>query len=116
MIPAASTSDKGAWVGAGSAASGVGQQPDMFGGLSLEAPAARPSQSGLDALMGLGSPAAPLQSPAAAASADLFGGLSVGSKRIFHGDCFLCVVMWISTNAIVSALVADQSVLLGTCM
>ena len=55
---------------------------DMFGGLSLEAPAAGPSQTGLDALMGLGSPQAPLQSPSAGVGADLFGGLSVGGKQL----------------------------------
>ena len=65
-----------------------GPQADMFGGLSLEAPPAGLSQSGMDALMGLGSsPQAPAQapahSPAAAASADLFGGLSVGGKLIW---------------------------------
>ena len=70
----------------GSAAFG-GQQADMFGGLSLEAPSDGPNQSGMDALLGIGSspqaPAqAPAQSPAAAASADLFGGLSVGGKLI----------------------------------
>ncbi len=58
------------------------QQADMFGGLSLEAPAAGPSQTGLDALMGLGSPQAPVQSPAAGASTDLFGGLSVGGQQL----------------------------------
>ncbi|DBA95962.1 TPA: hypothetical protein ACH3X1_001480 [Trebouxia sp. C0004] len=56
-------------------------QADMFGGLSLEAPAAGPSQTGLDALMELGSPQAPVQSPAAGASTDLFGGLSVGDSN-----------------------------------
>lgn len=55
----------------------------MFGGLSLEAPAAGPSQTGLDALMGLGSPQAPLQSPSAGVG-DLFGGLSVGGKQLVH--------------------------------
>ena len=60
------------------------QQADMFGGLSLEAPAAGPSQTGhLDALMGLGSPQAPMQSPAAGASTDLFGGLSVGGQQLY---------------------------------
>ncbi len=58
------------------------QQADMFGGLSLEAPAAGPSQTGLDALMGLGSPQAPVQSPTAGASTDLFGGLSVGGQQL----------------------------------
>ncbi|KAL0023681.1 hypothetical protein WJX79_000942 [Trebouxia sp. C0005] len=57
------------------------QQADMFGGLSLEGPAAGPSQIGLDALMGLGSPQALVQSPAAGASTDLFGGLSVGDSH-----------------------------------
>ncbi|KAL3140272.1 hypothetical protein ABBQ38_004540 [Trebouxia sp. C0009 RCD-2024] len=57
-----------------------GQAADMFGGLSMEAPSAAQSQSGLDALMGLGTstPQPPAQAPAAPASADLFGGLSVG--------------------------------------
>ncbi|DBA99312.1 hypothetical protein WJX82_003226 [Trebouxia sp. C0006] len=57
------------------------QQADMFGGLSLEAPAAGSSQTGLDALMGLGSHHAPVQSPAAGPSTDLFGGLSVGDSN-----------------------------------
>ena len=53
----------------------------MFGGLSLEAPPAPHSQSGMDGLLGLGtSSQAPAESPAAPASADLFGGLSVGGK------------------------------------
>lgn len=54
---------------------------DLFGGLSVEASAVGPSQTGLDALMGLGSPQAPVQSPAAGASTDLFGGLSVGDSN-----------------------------------
>lgn len=59
------------------------QQADMFGGLSLEAPAAGSSQTGLDALMGLGSHQAPVQSPAAGPSTDLFGGLSVGGQQLY---------------------------------
>ena len=55
----------------------------MFGGLSLEAPAAGSSQTGLDALMGLGSHQAPVQSPAAGPSTDLFGGLSVGGQQLY---------------------------------
>ena len=51
----------------------------MFGGLSMQPPSAAQSQSGMDALMGLGpSPHPPAHPPAAPASADLFGGLSVG--------------------------------------
>lgn len=57
------------------------QQADMFGGLSVESPAAGHSQAGLDALMGLGSPQAPMQSSAAGASTDLFGGLSFGDSN-----------------------------------
>ncbi len=57
-----------------------GQQADMFGGLSLEAPAAASGQTGMDALMGLASPQPPAQSPSAAGAADLFGGLSLGGK------------------------------------
>lgn len=72
------TSDSGI---AGSAAAG-GQAADMFGGLSMEAPSVGPSLAGMDGLLGLGaSPQAPTVSPAAPASADLFGGLSVGGKR-----------------------------------
>ena len=55
----------------------------MFGGLSVEGPAAGHSQAGLDALMGLGSPQAPMQSPAAGASTDLFGGLSFGGQQLY---------------------------------
>lgn len=64
---------------AGSAPFG-GQGADMFGGLSMEAPSVGPSQAGMDGLLGLG-PTAPAVSPSAPASADLFGGLSVGGKR-----------------------------------
>ena len=77
----------------------------MFGGLSLEAPAAGPSQTGLGALMGLGSPKAPMQSPAAGTSTDLFGGLSVGGQQLHiqeqphiyhaHATAFVCAyVHW----------------------
>ena len=51
----------------------------MFGGLSMESPSVSHSQSGMNGLLGLGtSPQAPAMPPAAPASADLFGGLSVG--------------------------------------
>ena len=54
----------------------------MFGGLSMEAPSVSPSLTGMDGLLGLGNrPQAPVMLPAASASADLFGGLSVGGKR-----------------------------------
>lgn len=76
----------------------------MFGGLSLEGPAAGPSQIGLDALMGLGSPQALVQSPAAGASTDLFGGLSVGGQQPYtqeqshvwhaHVTALVCAAHW----------------------
>lgn len=61
----------------------------MFGGLSLEAPASGPSQTGLDALMGMGTPQAAMQSPAATAAHDLFGGLSVGGRQCSSHTCTL---------------------------
>ena len=64
---------------AGRAAVG-GQAADMFGGLSMEAPSVSPSLTGMDGLLGLASNPQGM-SPAAPASADLFGGLSVGGKR-----------------------------------
>lgn len=69
-------------------APGGGQVADMFGGLSMETPSASHSQSGMNGLLGLGTtPQAPAMSPAAPASADLFGGLSVGGKH----TCLLAV-------------------------
>ncbi len=55
--------------------------------------------------MGLGSPQAPMQFPAAAASTDLFGGLSVGGQQLCsqehphiwhaHATAFVCAyVHW----------------------
>lgn len=66
-----------------------GQAADMFGGLSMEPPSAPQSQSGLDALMGLGTstPGPPAQPPAAA---DLFGGLSIGGESICLPACHPC--------------------------
>lgn len=65
----------------------------------MEAPSVSHSQAGMNGLLGLGaSPQAPPMSPAAPASADLFGGLSVGGKHtcllIFALDAMWTADSW----------------------
>ena len=72
-----------------------GQAADMFGGLSIEPSSAPQTQSGLDALMGLGPthPRPPAQPVAAPASADLFGGLSVDGEPFCLPVCHFMYVL-----------------------